>query len=173
MQKLFIFGLVICAGLFLSGCTKDSEYNDSKESSTKTQDSGDNTNDSNNDDDNTIEEYDYDQCIQGCEMLWNGDEENKNKSEAEKDKSCKDLCKSGEGMAENNVNACAESDGIMRDACYSTVAENLVDGKICEKVEDEIMQMGCYSTLAENTGDLKYCDSIKDEMYRGFCKEQE
>lgn len=109
-------------------------------------------------------DFEMSECIRSCEIMWN-------EETAKLFKDCKTLCEAWEAMETNDARGCESSEGIMRDSCYSDIAYETQNPKLCEKVTDWMIRYGCYASVAEATKDISICDEIEDKMFKAACVE--
>jgi len=60
-------------------------------------------------------------------------------------------------------------DGVVKDICYSVLAENKQDLSICDKIQDAGKKDGCYSDIAKIKQDLSICDKIQGVDFKDYC----
>lgn len=129
--------------------------------------------DENNDEEvvvNEVQESDFNKsdCIKWCEMMQN--------KEWEKEwmlqlfENCESLCNAWEAMETNDASGCEDSEGVLRDSCYSSVAYETGNPDLCKKLTDWLLQFGCYTSIAEKTKDISICDNIDDKMRKTSCE---
>jgi hypothetical protein len=65
---------------------------------------------------------------------------------------------------------CEGLEEIMRDLCYSQVAEAKNDVNICDKTKDGYFRSECYKNVGAKTGEMDLCLSMNvEESYRQAC----
>lgn len=109
------------------------------------------------------EESDFNKsdCIKWCEMI-------SNKEWMLQD--CEALCDAWEAMETNNADGCENSEWMLRDSCYSSIAYETANPKLCEKLTDGLLEYGCYTSIAEKTKDISICDKIDDKTWKMSCE---
>lgn len=112
----------------------------------------------------TENDFSMSDCMKWCELMQNKD--------ADKDqifKNCSALCEAGKAIDNNDASGCEKSEGMMKDACYSSVAYEKAKPDLCKKINDVALQFGCYASIAEKTKNPDVCDDIKDSMWNESC----
>ncbi len=151
------FSLVVLLGLslFLLWCwnqeTNDEEHNNQPDEQQQ------NVSKSESD-------FDMSECMKWCEMM-----RNKEWLEEKMFGDCKSLCTAGKAMEEGDASGCEDSEWIMKDSCYSSVAHETLNPNICEKVTDGMIRYGCYASIAEEKKDDSICNKIEDKMFKAAC----
>jgi len=56
-----------------------------------------------------------------------------------------------------------------RDLCFSGVAQEKKDHKICEKISNEMFKDSCYRSVAEEKGDIEICNKMQNSEERVRC----
>ena len=107
-------------------------------------------------------DFDMSDCMKWCEMMRNDQNEKIFKD-------CKTLCEAGKAMEEGDASWCESSEGIMKDSCYSSIAYETLNPKLCEKVTDGMIKYGCYASIAEEKKDASICNKIEDKMFKAAC----
>lgn len=79
-------------------------------------------------------------------------------------------CYSLLGIKTNNAELCEIAE-YEKGYCYKTLAENLINPKLCDKITDGDYQKDpCFNALAKKTKNLNLCNKISDSDYRKLCK---
>lgn len=105
-------------------------------------------------------------CLKWCEMMWD-----QKTSRDQMLKDCSNICQAGNAMDKNNPAGCENSEWIMRDTCYSSVAYETATVDLCKKINDKPMQYGCYTSIAEKTKDASICTKLEDAIWKASCEE--
>ncbi|HMS91046.1 MAG TPA: hypothetical protein PKC87_02415 [Candidatus Absconditabacterales bacterium] len=111
------------------------------------------------------------ECMLGCTMMWTSNDGNKDRSTADMNKDCNNLCNATQGMQNNDTSACEKAEGMLRDTCYSDIAKKTKDATLCENISEVLFISACYSTVAEETKNPLLCDKIPDQMLKDVCLE--
>ncbi len=111
-------------------------------------------------------------CMKGCEMLWKWNVLNKDKKVEDMNIDCNGLCDFQQWVENNDVSYCEKSTWSYKDMCYSTIAKNIKDSSLCEKIGVKIFLYSCYQTLAEETKDVSLCEKISNKTYKEICQEK-
>lgn len=73
----------------------------------------------------------------------------------------------------NNAELC-ENAGYMKGNCYRTLAENLINPLLCDKIDNDdlfnYLKDHCFNSLAEKTKNVNLCNKISDSELREWCK---
>ena len=109
-------------------------------------------------------DFDMSDCMKWCEMM-----RNKDWLKEKMFKDCKTLCEAGKAMEEGDASGCENSEGIMKDSCYSSIAYETLNPRLCEKVTDWMIRYGCYASIAEEKKDTSICNNIEDKMFKSAC----
>ena len=107
--------------------------------------------------------------MNGCYAMWDSNTKNKSRSSSDREKDCNNLCQATQGMENNDLNSCAKSEGILRDTCYSDIAEKRKDSQICAKISDNMFISACYANLAKILKDPKLCENVKVSLLKDGC----
>ncbi|MEF2174963.1 MAG: hypothetical protein V3575_00715 [Candidatus Absconditabacteria bacterium] len=110
-------------------------------------------------------------CMAGCEIMWKSSPLNSDKSSDEMEKECNSLCDASQGMENNDISQCEKAEGMMRDSCFTDIAQDLNQPEICGKISEPMLRNGCYTSIAEENKDISICNNITDKMWNGICKE--
>lgn len=111
-------------------------------------------------------DFEMSECMKWCEMM-----RNKEWTEEKMFGDCKSLCTAWKAIEEWDASECENSEWIMRDSCYSSIAYETVNVSLCEKMSDSLMQFGCYAAIAEKTKSIDICKKIKEPMWKTSCEE--
>jgi len=109
------------------------------------------------------------ECMQWCEVMRKLNEGNKDKTKAEMNVDCNSLCDASQGMENNDVNACEKSEWILKDTCFSEIAQDTNDINVCKKISDKTFLYSCYTSIAEKQKDASLCENIDDTMRNSIC----
>jgi hypothetical protein len=93
-------------------------------------------------------------------MMRKSNEGNKERSAADMDKDCNNLCEASQGMQNGDINSCEKSEGVLKDICYTDIAKTNKDSSLCEKITDQTMMGSCYTFIAEETKDPSLCAKV-------------
>ncbi len=151
MKKLLVFLFLWLGSIVFSWCGKN-------QSSAATQ--------------NVSADVTKNECMVGCKMLRTSNGWNKDRSTADMNKDCNNLCDAAQGMQNNDASACEKSEWILRDTCYSDIAKKTKDATLCEKVSGKLFINSCYSSVAEELQDASLCDKIADQIFKEICLEK-
>ena len=141
--KLGLF-MVIASAIFLSGCTNKSVKTENPVVKTEVPD----------------KKGSKEECMTGCIMLWQGNNANDSKPEAEMNKYCNSICDAGQGMQNLDPESCAKSEGRIKDTCYSEIGKKTNNPDMCALAVDPGSQSLCYSAIAISTNNKSLCDKI-------------
>lgn len=148
-MKKFSLLLVLVLALVIAGCGKQSDNENEQINVAKSESN-----------------FDMSECIKWCEIM-----RNKDWLEEKMFGDCKSLCEASKAMEEWDESWCDSSDWIMKDSCYSSVAYETLNPKICEKIIDSMIKYGCYASIAEEKKDQSICNKIEDKMFKTICIE--
>lgn len=109
------------------------------------------------------------ECMQWCEMMRKLNEWNKSRTQSEMNVDCNSLCDASQGMENNDVNACEKSEWILKDTCFSEIAQDTNDIAVCKRISDKTFLYGCYTAIAEKQKDTSICENIDDSMRNSIC----
>jgi len=109
------------------------------------------------------------ECVVWCETIWKMNEWNKWKSDSQMQKDCESLCNSTQGIQNNDLNSCEKTEWILKDTCYSDIAEDKEDISICENITDETIKDTCYTNIAELKKDSSICEEVTDMAMQNNC----
>lgn len=118
------------------------------------------------DESNNESSFDMSDCMKWCEMLWN-----KKTSRTQMEKDCSALCEAWNAIETKNANDCEKSEGIMKDSCYSSIANDTKNPDLCKKITDGMMRYACYVSIAEETKDISLCEKIEDSLFKATCEQ--
>jgi hypothetical protein len=76
-------------------------------------------------------------------------------------------CYTALALAKGDSQICYKVDAYNQYACFDSVADDLVDISICEKINGS--KDLCYRHVAEKIGDLKICDIINNPAEKDLC----
>lgn len=105
----------------------------------------------------------------GCEAMWKANESNAGRSNEDMNTDCENLCNSSLGIENQDVALCAQSEGTLKDICYSGIAESTKDATVCEKITDQTLLSTCYIGVVEKTKDATICEKIPEGMFKSMC----
>lgn len=111
------------------------------------------------------------ECMQWCRVMWKTNQWNKDRSDADMENDCNNLCEAGQWMQNNDPASCEKSQWILRDTCYSEIAQETKNPILCEKINDKMFISSCYVSLAEKMKDKTLCNKITDGMMKNICLE--
>lgn len=175
MKKILL--LIIPAVLLISGCGSQSNNDVSNDENTnpekeiiETMQNMNEVANENSSEDSEVKTTKED-CIAWCELMWTSNTANKDKSKDEMAIDCNSLCDAAQWIENNDVSECEKAQWLMRDSCFTDIAQDLNQPDICEKITEPTMLYWCLATLAEQNKDLSICDKITDQMWNWICKE--
>lgn len=165
-----IFGTVFAFFLILtmSGCSAEKQEATEKKAGEINKESSSSSN-SNPIANNSQAKSSREDCISGCNVMWKTNKSNEGNPESKMASDCSSLCDAGQGIQNQDVDSCAKAEGMLRDTCYSDIARNTNNPKLCEKVTEKLFISACYSGIAEKTKDAALCDKIPDKMMKEAC----
>ena len=109
------------------------------------------------------------ECMNWCYIMWKSNSGNKNKTSVDMDKSCNNLCDASQGMQDNDPASCEKSEGILRDTCYSEIANKTTNPELCEKIKEKMFVGTCYGTIANRLKDPSLCYKVADDIAKSMC----
>ena len=109
------------------------------------------------------------ECMIWCEMMWKWNQSNKNKTLADMNVDCNSLCDAAQWMESNDLSSCQKSEGILKDTCFSEIAQETNDPTICKNITDKTFLYSCYTAIAEKNNDDTLCNNIDDTMRKWIC----
>jgi len=108
-------------------------------------------------------------CLMWCQIMRKANEGNKDKSVVDMNKDCNSLCSASAGMENNDLDACEKSQWILKDTCFSEIAQEKNDTTVCKKIGDQTILYSCYTSIAQKQKDLSICENIHDKMRNSIC----
>lgn len=154
MKKLILSLLILSSLLTLNGCNNSNNIVKDNNGNTKNE-----------------SEYMKDDCMVWCQMMWNGNKSNSDRSKSEMEKDCRSLCEAGQAIQDKDLKSCDKSEWILKDSCISSIAQDTNDTKACDKITEPAMKRACYAGLADKLKDKKICDNVEEGMWRSSCVE--
>lgn len=109
------------------------------------------------------------ECMQWCKIMRKSNESNKERSSADMDKDCNNLCEASQGMQNGDTDSCEKSEGVLKDICYTDIAKANKDPSLCEKITDQTMMGSCYTFIAEETKDPSLCAKVTWTIRENIC----
>lgn len=149
MKKIVVLGIVL-SSLVVFGCgkapiTQDTMIKDTPSGTTKSE------------------------CMLWCEMMRKSNEWNKDRTSQDMNKDCNVLCDASQGIESNDVTSCEKSEWILKDTCFSEIAQDTNDISVCKKISEKTFLYSCYTALAEKQKNASVCENIDDTMRKSIC----
>lgn len=108
-------------------------------------------------------------CMMWCQIMRKSNESNKTRTVADMDKDCNSLCDASQWMENNDLSSCEKSEWVLKDTCFSEIAQEKKDSTICKKITDKTLLYACYTAIAEDNQDASLCENIDEKMRKWIC----
>ncbi len=108
-------------------------------------------------------------CMMWCQIMRKSNEGNKERTVADMDKDCNSLCDASQWMENNDISSCEKSEWVLKDTCFSEIAQETNDPAICKNITEKTLLYACYTAIAEKSQDASLCENIADTMRKWIC----
>jgi hypothetical protein len=86
--------------------------------------------------------------------------------------SCETACRASAEFESDDVNDCGNLKGILQTGCITEKARDQRMPEYCEQIDAGSFRDTCYITVAEELNDISICNKITNNIYRQVCTQQ-